>query len=701
MNNVIIFFVLTLFWNFFSTTAHAANLDGTSSLVYQTTPYSPTKNDSVTGYVRLNAGFNAPLRGAVIMDTITSVSGFMWGTEMNSTVTLNGDFKLSSQAKFTNAFDVSGHGNTIILEGDMVLPRDKMFTFRTDTIIDGCGNTLTFTEHSQFLIDNDVTLTLRNMTIQTTRSPFTRPCIRAFNETSRLALDNVVLSLSEDFDFRTGRFFIHNDVRITGTSQFVYRSIKASYITSGALLTFDPNTTLYYYPSSSQKDLIRLVDQTSGLYFNNATLQTTHTGMQLSRGRLWLDNHVTISTRANTTLLGITQKDVDTFGTSVRSVSWSHDNRFLAVGGVGPTNANELQIFSWNGSTLALVTSVDFGATLNTVAWSPSGKFIAIGGFNPTGATGFELQVYRFNGTTLSLIAGQDYVADSATVGVMTIAWHPSEQFIGYAANTAGSNNLRILSFNGATVATLTTISLGGALVGETLAWTSDGTYVAFGDPSTADLKVYSFNGSTLTQITSTDIATARPFCMAFRPDNLFLAVGVQNPSGTGGATNELKIFSWSGSALASVTGADYTSNTASRIESVCWSPDGQYLVIGGQNPNTGTGINNEVKIYSFDGTTLTFLTGFDYGVDNTAIAYSVDWSKDGNFIAVGGISGTAGHDEIEVHQVFYRFNITTQALTNGLIFGRTDQGSTANLSTYILSDARVEVAGSLTDESS
>ena len=81
--------------SFFSHSAYAVSLDGTSTLVYQSTLYSPAKNDSVTGFVRLNAGFNAPLRGAVIMDSIISVSGPISGTEFNSTVTLNGDMLLS------------------------------------------------------------------------------------------------------------------------------------------------------------------------------------------------------------------------------------------------------------------------------------------------------------------------------------------------------------------------------------------------------------------------------------------------------------------------------------------------------------------------------------------------------------------------------------------------------------------------------
>ncbi|QQR48894.1 PD40 domain-containing protein [bacterium] len=690
--------------DFFSRSAYAVSLNGTSSLVYQSTLYSPAKNDSVTGFVRLNAGFNPPLRGAVIMDSIISVSGPISGTEFNSTVTLNGDMRLSSKASISNAFDISGHGNTITLEGDMTLPQNQIIALRTDTIIDGNGNTLTFDNRSQLLIENNVTLTLKNLHLRTTRSPFARPCVRAQNETSILALDNVTLALSDDFDWRTGRMYFHHNVRITGTNCFSYRSRVPSYITSGALLTFDPATTLYYNPCSTAKDLIRLVDQSSGLFFNNATLQTTHTGMTLSKGNLWLDNQVSISTKANTKFLGITQKATVAYGTTVHALDWRHDNAFLAVGGTGPTNSNEFHVYSWNGSTLTLITSVNYGTRVASVAWSPSGRFVAIGGWSPSASPGatLETKIYRFDGTTLTLICGFNFRADHASAGVNSLSWRPDEGYIALCGGSNVSTDVQILKFTGVSLTSVATDSFLGDATNPVngITWTSDGAFIAAtGGISGNDTRIYQFTGGAITAggDESVDTSTGVPFALAFRPDNLFLAISAVNPSGAGGSTNNLKIFSWNGSTLNSITGAAFTSNTTDGIRSLKWSPDGQYILLCGTNPNTGTGLNNELQIWSFDGTSLTFITGIDSAANATgAGGFAVAWSPDGQYIAYGGDTDV----DIQVYQVFYTYEPKTQALSNGLTFGNAAEGSNSNLSVNLFSNARVEVAGALVDES-
>lgn len=231
----------------------------------------------------------------------------------------------------------------------------------------------------------------------------------------------------KNFDFRNGRLYFHNSVRFTGTSQFIYRSTQASYITSGALLTFDPNTTLYYYPSSTAQDLIRLVDQTSKLYLNNATLQTTHTGMLLSKGSLFLDNLISFSTRANTKLLGITLNTSPASAAGFEQFHWRHDNQYLAV--AGGATAPQLRVYRWNGTTLTSIATVT-ATRFNTAQWSPSGRFLAVGGFSITSAQP-QVQIFRFNGTTLTRVATFNYTAfSSSTRGVNSVAWHPSEQFL-------------------------------------------------------------------------------------------------------------------------------------------------------------------------------------------------------------------------------------------------------------------------------
>jgi len=116
----------------------------------------------------------------------------------------------------------------------------------------------------------------------------------------------------------------------------------------------------------------------------------------------------------------LTTIDSADYGASVNSVDWSPDGRFLAVGGAGPTDTtNEIQIFSFDGSSLALLTNAvaDFGATVNSVDWSPCGKFLAVGG-----AATLEIKIYSFDGSSLSSPA-----VDEVDFGgeVFSVNWSP------------------------------------------------------------------------------------------------------------------------------------------------------------------------------------------------------------------------------------------------------------------------------------
>ncbi|MFC1842674.1 right-handed parallel beta-helix repeat-containing protein [Candidatus Dependentiae bacterium] len=63
-------------------------------------------------------------------------------------------------------------------------------------------------------------------------------------------------------------------------------------------------------------------------------------------------------------------------------------------------------------------------------------------------------------------------------------------------------------------------------------------------------------------------------------------------------------------------------------INEVDWSPCGRYVAMVGNNIS-----GNELRVFRFDGTSLSLITGFDHGDD----LYAVHWSPCGKYIAVGG----------------------------------------------------------------
>ncbi|MBX9830786.1 hypothetical protein K2X40_02430, partial [Candidatus Babeliales bacterium] len=275
--------------------AQAANLTGTSSIVYQNAHYVFRNFNNATGYVRLNNGFTILAGQSAALDTFITVSGAI-DLRTTGSLDLRSDVYLASAITFSTGGYINGRTNTIHLGDDVTLPTDSVFQFVSNTVIDGNNqNGLIFQPHAQILLETNVSLTLKNMTIRTTRNAPAIPFVRCFDQKGHVTLDNVVLELADNFTFDTGRLFFRNDVRVTGTGDFIYQSVMQSYVLSRSLLTFDPGTTLYYYPNSTSKDLIQLQDKSSVLFLKGSgtSLQTTHTGMRLTKGRLWLDNKVT------------------------------------------------------------------------------------------------------------------------------------------------------------------------------------------------------------------------------------------------------------------------------------------------------------------------------------------------------------------------------------------------------------------------
>ncbi|MFH1831682.1 MAG: WD40 repeat domain-containing protein [bacterium] len=211
---------------------------------------------------------------------------------------LEDDLYLDANVTLSSGGIINGQNHAIYLGNNLIIPDNSIIYITSDTIIDGDGHDLILGHASQFSIDSNVTLTLRNLTLKNNLNTIDYPPVKPTDINSKLALDKITLAPSSDVYFDNGQLFIHNDVIFTGTSKFIYSSLCQSYIASNALLYFDNNTTFSFAPYlSTNKDLIYMQDKSSTLYLNGATLATTHTGLRLTRGKLLLDNDITITCR--------------------------------------------------------------------------------------------------------------------------------------------------------------------------------------------------------------------------------------------------------------------------------------------------------------------------------------------------------------------------------------------------------------------
>jgi WD40 repeat protein len=661
---------------------------------YQANNYVFRKNDMAQGFVRLNSGFTVLPDACATMDLLFSVSGAIDLRETGTLQLLN-DIQFDAGLTLSSGGNINGRGYKIFLDGDLIIPANKVLHIRGDTIIDGHGNKLTVGANAQIFVDTNVTLTLCNMLVTNQQHALTFPPLRCGAQTSKLALDNVTFIPVGNFSFPQGQLFIHDDVAITGTSPFIYTSPMPSYITSGACWYFDINTTLSVAPATftdapytlkttyTNNNFIRMADATSLLFFDGCSLQTTLTGCRFTKGTIAFDNKVACRSDTTLTLTSITLRAKQNYGSSVIALNWSPDGKYLALGGAAPTSGNGIQVYAFNGTSLTLVTSISYGAAGSYVLgvnWSPDGRYLAIGGKAPTSNN--EVQVYAFNGSSLTLVASIDY--SSSSNAAQTLNWSPDGRYLGVGGyGPTSGNEVQVYAFNDSSLTLVASLDYGSFIY--CVNWSPDGRFIAIGGSgpiSGNEVQVYAFSGSSLTLVTSLDYGGL--FLAAnWSPDGRYLAIGGNSPIGG----NEVQVYAFNGSSLTLIASIDY----GTTVLATSWSPEGKYLAIGGIGPISG----NEVQIFAFNGSSLTLIASIDYGTSSSLID-AINWRPDGRYLAIGGQTPGTGHEEFEVYTCDYVNNTITQALSNSIVFGDSAKGSSYDARVNVLAGARVNLFGAM-----
>jgi len=651
-------------------------------------------NESARGFIRFNAGFTVKPDARVSLDVPIPIQGPLDLRE-TGTVRLISDLIFDSSVTLSAGGRIDGNNHRIKLNNNFTIPAGKVLHINGNTTIDGNGFNVVCNEHSQIFVDTNVTLTLCNMTITNKQHTPTFPPIRCGAQTSKLALNNVVVRPTGDFLFPQGQLFVHNDVMMTGTSAFIYTSQMPSFITAGSCLYFDQGTTFSIAPATftdapytlnntyTSNKFIQFADASSSLYFNGCSLLSTLTGCRFTKGNIYFDNHIVCKSDTTTTMTSITLRASQSYGSVLFSVGWSPDGRYVAIGGNGPTSTYELQVYSFNGTALTLAAQADYGSSyIYILKWSPDGKYLAIGGEISPSST--EVQVYGFNGSNLTLVSQINFGAGSYITG---LAWSPDGQYLAIGGNTpASGNELQTYKFNGSTLTLISGAQVDYGSSIRSIDWSPDGQYLAIGGDgplSGNEVQIYRFNGTTLTFVSGVDYGSYA-FAVSWSPDGRYLAVGGNVPT----SGYELQVYRFSGGALVLVPGAQIDYGTS--IRGIHWSPDGRYLAIGGGVPTSGY----EVQIYGFNGTSLVLISGAQ--VDFGAYVFDLNWRSDGKYLAIAGNGPIAGHTELEVYRTDWITNTLPQAYSNSIVFGDSRYGVSSDAMVTLFSDARVDLTGKM-----
>jgi hypothetical protein len=177
---------------------------------------------------------------------------------------------------------------------------DETWVFQGNCVLNGEDHVLTLGPSGNIVIDGaGSSLLIENAIIKGVAGTN----ITCNDNTCTVSFNNVTWIQEGSYTFATGRFDVLSNFEISAPfGQFVYASNMQSSIVPGATMTLAKGSTFYYAPSSStDRDLIKLVDESSTIVMNGATLlSSSPVGMRLTKGQLVLDDKNYVSNDATT-----------------------------------------------------------------------------------------------------------------------------------------------------------------------------------------------------------------------------------------------------------------------------------------------------------------------------------------------------------------------------------------------------------------
>ena len=261
----------------------------------------------------------------------------------------------------------------------------------------------------------------------------------------------------------------------------------------------------------------------------------------------------------------------------------------------------------------ALYTYRNHRGNVSAVAWSPEGDMIASGDSNG------NVYVWKPSGETVlswpprPVSATQQNGILSAT-GILALSWSASGQQLAIAD---GNGNIDIWDFR----QNATLLTYNNNMVLNSMAWSPDGKYIAVGS-NAYDVQVW--EAGTTRLVADLQGKGNYVLALAWSPDSRHIVTG--NAFGA--------FFIWD-----VATGEQlYIYDAASEMEDiniVAWSPDGKFIVVNGDVPNS---YGNDLLIFS----SATVVSGphLYYGGHNDIVT-TAKWSPDSKLIASASIDAT------------------------------------------------------------
>jgi hypothetical protein len=268
-----------------------AKLDGTSSIVVQTTQYdfdSDSTPYGAEGFVWFQDGFLIRDSGACVLDIVTPVDGAIdLNTAGSGSLQLGRDLHFSSGVTMTGDGTITGGGHTIFLGGDLTY--DDSVTLDSNITFDGQGHVMTFGVNATATISAGMSVTFKNMVLVLTGgSP--GASFTMGSATSELVFDNTVVVWGEDYSISTGKITVKNKCAFVGDNSartLTYTSTANFTIATQSQLLLGYNFT-FKHNSTTTNNFV-FTDRSSVLMLLKATFEcaANATTLVLKDGTLW------------------------------------------------------------------------------------------------------------------------------------------------------------------------------------------------------------------------------------------------------------------------------------------------------------------------------------------------------------------------------------------------------------------------------
>ncbi len=588
------------------------------------------------------------------------------------------DDKAISLGDATSSF---AFGDNVTIESSRPSTLTKDWIFTGNSSFDGFGNSLSLGDFN-IKIFEPAMVTLQNSALIGVKNNN----IRCMNDYATIILRNCEVNLDDNFTFTVGGINFENDVKVKGNAIFSYEPSggRISTVAANSTLFFDEGVTFSYAPQTADQDLLAFTDKTAALFLNGCTLKATSTGMRLTRGSIYFDNTVTISTIGSIYTPSLLEGMVNfaTFSTTALNfASVSPDGNslaiidFLLMGSQGPET--RFRVFRLADGVLSggIIQTSSFAYT--SLSWSPDSAYIAVAcdvGVNMSAVKVFHVNNGIWDNNPIAEVSGS------------AASWSADGLYIAVVANIELMGAfLQVIPFIDGELGTPQSILIqneGGGPVRNVsiVACSPHGDYIAVAGYSNAQsqsvdyINIYSKNGETLTLVGSLPSLSGIN-SLSWAPNG-----GYIGSSGGGGT------FVASVSAEGTIA---FSSELGTEDSNCSWSSDGNFIV-------------TNVGVYSFANGVASLIESFS----GTNIIFNAQFCNSDQYVVLIKNSN-AFYNSAAISIERYKINVNQditpsqqqETISNAFSFGNNSKGSAEDIAIHMLSGAKTKVYGLINHE--